>query len=386
MSQSAFAITDEPGANFRADVNTGLQALASQSSGATAPATTYPYQYWYDTTLNVLKIRNSANTAWVILGPEADSTQNVLYTNNTAQTYTDSTGKTGFGVPTPGYKVDVSGDANVSGIFRVAGVAQTNAARSTIASATTTDLGSVNTSGITISGTTTVTGFGSTTPAGILKYVTLSGAVPITYNATSMILPGAASITGAAGDTFVAESLGSGNWRVLNYQKANGQAVVSASGIPFSDASALVKNSADATKLLIISAANVSTATTRTQSVQDVTDTFVYRNSTDTLTNKTLTSPTLTSPALGTPASGNLSNCTNIPASLATANAVGSYSLLHILSGSGGTTIAAGTSTAGSNLIDITGNTVSGSWTNMNAYPGNGNFSAGQFAIYQRTV
>lgn len=39
-------------------------------------------------------------------------------------------------------------------------------------------------------------------------------------------------------------------------------------------------------------------------------DTLVWRNSTDTLTNKTLTSPTLTTPVLWTPTSWNLSNCT----------------------------------------------------------------------------
>lgn len=44
-------------------------------------------------------------------------------------------------------------------------------------------------------------------------------------------------------------------------------------------------------------------------------DEFVFKDHTQTLTNKTLTSPTLTTPVLGTPASGNLLNCTGLPAS-----------------------------------------------------------------------
>ena len=54
-----------------------------------------------------------------------------------------------------------------------------------------------------------------------------SGAALLTHNGTSLILPGSANITTAAGDTYEAESLGSGNWVVRAYQKANGTAVVS---------------------------------------------------------------------------------------------------------------------------------------------------------------
>jgi len=44
-----------------------LQALASTSSGATAPATPYANQLWYDTATDLLKIRNEANSAWITL-------------------------------------------------------------------------------------------------------------------------------------------------------------------------------------------------------------------------------------------------------------------------------------------------------------------------------
>lgn len=65
MSQNDFSIANADGATVRADLNSALQALATASAGLTEPTTTYQYQWWFDTTLNILKIRNGANTAWV---------------------------------------------------------------------------------------------------------------------------------------------------------------------------------------------------------------------------------------------------------------------------------------------------------------------------------
>lgn len=122
MSQHDFDIANQAGAPFRADLNLALQALASINAGATAPATTYAYQMWYDTTLGLLKYRNGANSAWVIFGPVADASQFVIYVNNLAKVYVNTSGQMGVGVPSPGYAVDVSGDVNVTGNFKIAGV------------------------------------------------------------------------------------------------------------------------------------------------------------------------------------------------------------------------------------------------------------------------
>lgn len=96
---------------------------------------------------------------------------------------------------------------------------RTLAASDTIASATTTDLGSKDATFLTVSGTTTITGLG-TVSAGIYKAVTFSDALTLTHNATSLILPGAANITTAAGDTALFLSLGFGNWKCMFYQPA----------------------------------------------------------------------------------------------------------------------------------------------------------------------
>lgn len=60
-------LADQAGAAFLADVNSAIQALVTNSSGATAPTTTYAYQFWADTTTGILKQRNSANAAWIDL-------------------------------------------------------------------------------------------------------------------------------------------------------------------------------------------------------------------------------------------------------------------------------------------------------------------------------
>lgn len=96
---------------------------------------------------------------------------------------------------------------------------------SSIASATTTDLSNATGINVTITGTTTITGFG-TEQAGARRYLTFSGILTLTHHATSLILPGGANITTAAGDTALAISLGSGNWRVVSFTKASGKAVV----------------------------------------------------------------------------------------------------------------------------------------------------------------
>lgn len=101
----------------------------------------------------------------------------------------------------------------------------TNAKGADIASATTTDIGAATGEFVDVTGTTTITGLG-TIAAGIERTVRFTGALTLTHNATSLILPGAANITTAANDRAVFRSLGSGNWLCIAYQKADGSPVV----------------------------------------------------------------------------------------------------------------------------------------------------------------
>jgi hypothetical protein len=97
----------------------------------------------------------------------------------------------------------------------------TEGAETALASATTTDLKTVTGRNISITGTTTITGLG-TADAGLRKCIRFAGILTLTHNAASLIIPGGANITTAAGDRCEAVSLGSGNWLVFNYVRANG--------------------------------------------------------------------------------------------------------------------------------------------------------------------
>jgi len=73
MAQADGSCANASGAAFRADLNTQLAAVFTNHSGATAPATTFAYQFWVDTSTNDLKIRNSSNTDWIRLRSVATS-------------------------------------------------------------------------------------------------------------------------------------------------------------------------------------------------------------------------------------------------------------------------------------------------------------------------
>ena len=67
MSQNDFNIANQGFPATRADINSALQALASNSAGTAEPSTTYAYQFWYDETNELLKMRNSDNDAWITI-------------------------------------------------------------------------------------------------------------------------------------------------------------------------------------------------------------------------------------------------------------------------------------------------------------------------------
>lgn len=69
MSQHDMDVANGAGVVVRADINSALQALASSSSGSSAPSPSFPCQLWADTGTSRLKRRNAANSAWVDEGP-----------------------------------------------------------------------------------------------------------------------------------------------------------------------------------------------------------------------------------------------------------------------------------------------------------------------------
>ena len=73
MATHDYDIANGTGAAVRQDINDALAAIVSNNSDTVAPATTFAFQWWADTTNGLLKIRNAANTAWVTVGTLAST-------------------------------------------------------------------------------------------------------------------------------------------------------------------------------------------------------------------------------------------------------------------------------------------------------------------------
>lgn len=110
------------------------------------------------------------------------------------------------------------------------------AAEASAAVAATVDLGGLPSLKVALTGTGTVTSFG--TVPNRLRLLRFTGAATLTHNATSLILPGGATLVTAAGDTAVATSDGSGNWRVVDYVRASGKPLAGPAAAEITDAGA----------------------------------------------------------------------------------------------------------------------------------------------------
>lgn len=95
MAQHDYSIANQSGAAFRTDLNDALSAIVSSNSGAAAPATTYAYMPWADTTNGVYKIRNATNNGWVSLYQFDGAWSTLTVRRNTAEDGIILQGRTG---------------------------------------------------------------------------------------------------------------------------------------------------------------------------------------------------------------------------------------------------------------------------------------------------
>jgi hypothetical protein len=88
-----------------------------------------------------------------------------------------------------------------------------------VVSAATCNIGSATTLKVAITGAVTITSLGTT--ANAIRFIRFAAALVLTYNATSLVLPGKKNILTAAGDTALAVSDATGNWTVINYTRVS---------------------------------------------------------------------------------------------------------------------------------------------------------------------
>jgi hypothetical protein len=164
------------------DINACNGSLLTLYSGGSAPSSPSTGMFWYDTGTNY--VRQFDGTSW----------QPIWYVDATNHLTTHAIG---------------------GGITSAS-----------LLAAATTDIGSVPQAFVTVTGNTAISSFGSSAVVGSMHVIKFTGTPVLTYNATSLILPGAGNIVVSAGDTAFAIYLGSGNWQVLFYQPGNGTALV----------------------------------------------------------------------------------------------------------------------------------------------------------------
>jgi len=131
----------------------------------------------------------------------------------------------------------------------------------TIASATTTNLGTVDSHFVNITGTTTITSFGTAASiANPLYFITFASALTLTHNGTSLIIPGAANITTAANDFAIVQYLGGGNWIVNQYVHASGILPIAAGGTGANTAATAFSNLKQAATTAVTGVTQYATA------------------------------------------------------------------------------------------------------------------------------
>lgn len=93
-AQHDYVLDNQPGVSFRSDLNAALQAIVTNNSGATEPATLFPNMWWYDSSTGLMKHRNNANDAWITLGLDAASTDGTFAANSDSLVPTQKAAKT----------------------------------------------------------------------------------------------------------------------------------------------------------------------------------------------------------------------------------------------------------------------------------------------------
>ena len=178
-----------------------VDATAQLISQSAAPAATYPFLRYHNTTDGNVYRRNAANSAWINEGPVDSLISGATVSEVLTGTATDKA---------------VTPDA-LAGLWQ----------RGTdIASASTLSLPAGGGGVFNVTGTTGISGISGAQGGRAIK-LRFAGALTLTHNGTSLILPGAANITTAAGDTAIfvneaATDASGSNWRCWSYQRATG--------------------------------------------------------------------------------------------------------------------------------------------------------------------
>ena len=123
MATHDYVIANQGFPAFRSDLNDVLQAIVSNNSNATAPATTYAYQMWYDTNTNNWYMRNADNDAWITLATfnQVTDTVNFIDSSTTVAGISTSATSTVLTLADGSVAINPAGYVSVGGAATQAG-------------------------------------------------------------------------------------------------------------------------------------------------------------------------------------------------------------------------------------------------------------------------
>ena len=283
MSQSTPIIgANQSGLNYRQKDNDGKQALMNHHKGSSAPSYAEAGMIWLDDSATPWLLKAHDGTDWITLGA-INATANTFlpYAGAAALRLLNHAADTGSAnayavAPAPAaaayatgqivtlkpanantgastVNVNSLGTKNIklpdgtnppasamltAGVYilmydgtnfvlmnpSTTGTSHLGAQGSDIASASTTDLGNADSDYVRVTGTTTITSLGSTATRSHV-WVKFTGALTLTHNATSLILPTGANIATANGDVAEFARISGSNWQCLGYIPVNGKPV-----------------------------------------------------------------------------------------------------------------------------------------------------------------
>lgn len=176
---------------------------------AGATTVTVPTVAFGDSSTNAASTAFVAATAFSAALPnQAGNAGKIVTTNGTTASWTDT--------------INIPFSFGTSGTVAF-GTRVDEAKGANIASAPTINLSTSTGNLIHITGVTTITAI--TIPSGAERTLVFDGILTLTHNATTLILPTGANITTAVNDTCKVRGDGSGNARVVSYERADGTAL-----------------------------------------------------------------------------------------------------------------------------------------------------------------
>lgn len=98
MAQHDYVINNQTFPSYRNDHNNSLSAIVTNNSGASEPTVMFAYMWWYDTTNNILKVRNADNDAWISFATFDQVNDTVNFLDSTFTQLTSDLASNGYDV------------------------------------------------------------------------------------------------------------------------------------------------------------------------------------------------------------------------------------------------------------------------------------------------